>query len=365
MAMLMHSPRPLRKSNAQHAPVEKAATAMQSIALAFAFLLSFFPIYEADGCLSDGRPVMGTVLEITLCDQHNAASQQAIDALFTTVTRLDAFFSTFSPDSAISALNAHAGQGILVAPPELSELLRLSKRYWRLTQGTFDVTIGPLVTVWTNAGRTQLVPPRTLLANARTRVGSNKINLSLHSHVGLARTGMAIDLGGIAKGYALDRMVQSLKEQGIGNALLDFGQSSIWALGVPPDAPRWRLLVQRPDGQSVGVISLRNQALSISASFGQQFTIQGQQYGHIIDPRTGEPLTRELLACIIAPDATQAEALSKALLILGEKRGIALLERIPGVEGFLSGTNQQLWMTKGWRRATQFVPSSPERADQE
>jgi thiamine biosynthesis lipoprotein len=115
--------------------------------------------------------------------------------------------------------------------------------------------------------------------------------------------------------------------------------------------------VQRPTGQQVGVISLHNQALSVSASFGQAFTIQGQQYGHVIDPRSGMPLQRDLLACVIAPDATQAEALSKALLILGEKEGIALLEGLPQTEGFLSELDGRQWMTRGWQEATAFTQS--------
>jgi thiamine biosynthesis lipoprotein len=138
--------------------------------------------------------------------------------------------------------------------------------------------------------------------------------------------------------------------------LLDFGQSSIWALGAPPDAPKWRLLIQQPDGQNVGVISLRDQALSISASFGQQSVIQGQRYGHIIDPRTGMPVQRSLLACVIAPDATQAEALSKALLILGEHQGVALLESLPSVEGLLVEASGKQWMTRGWTQVTKFTP---------
>jgi thiamine biosynthesis lipoprotein len=308
---------------------------------------------------------MGTVLEVTLCDQPPAASPQIVDSLFATATQLDAIFSTFSPDSAVSRLNAHTGHGALPAPPDLVALLQLSIHYWRLTQGAFDITIGPLITAWSEAGKSQVLPSHTILKKARAKIGSDKIALSRSDQVTLERTGMAIDLGGIAKGYTLDRLAHTLKDQGITNALLDFGQSSIWALGSPPDAPSWRLLIQRPNGESVGIIAVRNQALSISASFGQRFTIQGHQYGHIIDPRTGEPLTRDLLACVIAPDATQAEALSKALLILGEKEGMALLERLPGVAGLLSGADHQLWTTTTWKQATQFVPSSQDPAQRE
>ncbi len=365
MATLMLVPQEPRNSNTQHALMQKAAVRKQHAVLIVAHLLVLFSVNSAGGCVSDGRWVMGTVLEVTLCEQRKIVSSQTIEALFATATQLDALFSTFSPVSTVSILNAHAGHGALAAPPDLIELLTLSKHYWRLTHGTFDITVGPLVAAWSDAGRTQVLPSPVVLKNARVRMGSDKIMFSSHNRVSLGRAGMAIDLGGIAKGYALDRLTYALKDQDIDSALLDFGQSSIWALGSPPDAPYWRLLVQRPDGESVGILSLRNQALSISASFGQRFTIQGRQYGHIIDPRTGEPLTRDLLACVIAPDATQAEALSKALLILGEKEGIALLERLPGVAGLLSGASHRLWMTAGWRQSTQFVPPSQDPAHRE
>jgi thiamine biosynthesis lipoprotein len=303
---------------------------------------------------------MGTILEITLCPQRVATpqhTQQTLDGLFTATAHVESLLSTFSQDSPVSFLNAHAGYGAYAVPPMVVDLLTLSHRYWRLTHGTFDITVGPFMKVWSLAGESQQTPSPAVLQHAQAKVGNDKIKIFPDARVMLTQVGMAIDLGGIGKGYALDQLVRTLKTQHIKGALLDFGQSSLWALGSPPDAPRWRLLVQRPTGQQVGVISLHNQALSVSASFGQAFTIQGQQYGHVIDPRSGLPLQRDLLACVVAPDATQAEALSKALLILGEKEGITLLEQLPQTEGFLSEFDGQQWMTTGWQAATAFTQS--------
>ena len=311
-----------------------------------------FDTNRAFGCTSDGRYLMGTVLEITLCDRPTTTPQQSVqttDDLFAATARLEALLSTFSPESSVSFLNAHAGQGGYRVPPEVFTLLSLALQYWFLTQGTFDITVGPFMKMWGRAGQTQTIPSSEALQKERARIGGNKISLLPNERVSLTHKGMTIDLGGIGKGYALDHLVGILKTRAISNALLDFGQSSVWALGAPSDAPHWRLLVQRPNGQHVGVIALHDQALSISASFGQTFNIQGQQYGHVIDPRSGKPLQRDLLACVIAPTATEAEALSKALLILGEEGGISLLERLPHVEGFLGEANERQWMTTGWR----------------
>lgn len=297
---------------------------------------------------------MGTVLEITLCNGQQTPSR--FDDLFTQVTALEDQLTTFSPNSAVSQLNAQAGHGPMAVSPAVHEILTLSLRYWQQTRGTFDVTIGPIVTLWRQAAESDTPPSAAARQQARARIGGNLITLSPNGQVSLPRAGMRLDLGGIGKGYAIDQLKSVLQQQQQSNALLNFGQSSIWALGAPPDAPGWRILVQRPDGEPAGVITLRDQALSISGTMGQPFIINGRHYGHIIDPRTGRPIQRNLQACILAPTATQAEALSKALLVLGEKRGIALLQQQPGVEGLLLDADGHRWMTKGWQAATQFAP---------
>lgn len=316
------------------------------------FTLSFS--FASGPCQSDGRYVMGTVLEISLCDQQNTRSQ--FEDLFVRVAALETQLTTFSPDSAVSRLNAHAGQGPMSVPPAVYEILALSLYYWQQTHETFDVTVGPVVTMWRQAMAHNEFPTVEARRQARTRVGGRFISLSPNGEVALQREGMRLDLGGIGKGYAIDQLKIILQQRQRSNALLDFGQSSIWALGSPPDAPGWRILVQRPDGTPAGVITLRDQALSISGTMGQPFIINGQHYGHIIDPRSGKPIQRNLQACILAPTAAQAEAFSKALLVLGEKQGIALLQHVKGVEGLLLDTDGHQWMTKGWQAATKFAP---------
>ena len=131
----------------------------------------------------------------------------------------------------------------------------------------------------------------------------------------------------------------------------------------------WRLLLRHPTGTAAGLVTLRDQAVSVSGSLGHSLTVDGQRYSHIIDPRTGQPVRRDLLACVLAPTATQAEALSTALLILGEDTGMALIERLPDTEALLIETatsntrrpntqrpNTQRWTSAGWQQATQFLP---------
>lgn len=302
-------------------------------------------------CVIDGRYTMGTVLQLTLCGTDPDQTRRTSDSLFQTAARLDRLLTTYAPDSPVSRLNATAGQGAMPVPAEVMDALSLSVRYWELTGGTFDITVGPLMALWKRASG---LPSPDTVRHTLSRVGSHRIVLSPQGTVALAQH-MALDLGGIGKGFALDRMVALLKERRVGRALLNFGHSSQWAVGRPPDAPGWRLLVRLPDGTITGIATLRDQALSVSGSLGQSVALGDRRYGHVIDPRTGQPIQRDLLACVVAPSAAQAEALSKALLILGESEGTALLERLSGVEGLLLETNGRRWETKGWQQAVSFV----------
>ena len=314
----------------------------------------FTALAFASPCDSSGQYVMGTILEIIVCPQAASTHQQVFVALFAEADRLDHLLTTYDSVSPVSKLNAHAGQGPLAVPPEVVELLLVSQQYSELTDKTFDVTVASLSHLWQQAAAHQRLPSTAVLRQSRTRIGNNQILSYPDGRVALRHTGAEVDFGGIGKGYALDRLITLGREYHLNNALLDFGQSSWWALGSPPNADGWRIVLQQADGRSVGAITLRNQALSVSASMGQTFTIQGQQYGHIIDPRSGFPLQRNLFACVVAPTATAAEAFSKALLILGPEKGPVLLEQQQGVEGLLI-EGEKTWMTPGWQQAVTYV----------
>jgi thiamine biosynthesis lipoprotein len=214
-----------------------------------------------------------------------------------------------------------------------------------------------LVQLWIDAAAAGALPSPADLASARRRVGAEGIRFHADGRVELARAGISLDLGGIAKGYALDRMLPLLRSRGVDAALLAFGQSSTLALGAPAGAAGWRMLARGPEEELLGVVTLRDQALSISSSFGQWLVIGGRRYGHVIDPRDGEPLSRPAEALIVSPDATLAEALSKALLILPPDEGLALVSAQSGCEGLLVAAGGGVRATPGWARATRWEPA--------
>jgi len=304
--------------------------------------------------VSDGRPAMGTVLELSVASREEAAARRWIGEAFDEVARLEALLSRFARDSDVSRLNRGAGQGPLAVDPATRELLERALQGSSLTRGAFDASVGPVVELWWQAARSDRLPEPAELEAARALVGAEGIRLAAASSAELLRAGMSIDLGGIAKGFALDRLAASMRDRSEWGALLSFGQSSAWALGSPPGAPRWRLLLRAPSGGWAGMVELRDQAMSMSSSLGQRSEIQGRRYGHVVDPRTGRPLERGLEAAVVAPDATRAEVLSTALLVLGEREGLALLESLDGCEAMMVDEAGRVRTTSGWHGATRF-----------
>ena len=232
----------------------------------------------ATHALSDGRYTMGTLLEVDLHGVEAAALARARDRVFATAERLDALVSRYREDSDVSRINAAAGGQPVQVAPEVAALLRASILHAARTRGAFDVTVGPLVSLWMRAAEADALPGEAQIERARAQVGTSRVRVAPDDRVTL-QAGSAIDLGGIAKGFALDRMLPQLRDEGVTSALLSFGQSSVWALGAPPDGPGWRLLARAPEGGFVGIVVLRDLSLSVSGSLGQWSEIAAM--GHL------------------------------------------------------------------------------------
>ncbi len=316
----------------------------------------------APALVSDGRYAMGTVLEITVAAADPASARAAIERAFAEAARLEPLLSNWDPEGALARFDAAAGRGPQRVDPELARVLAASLALTRRTQGAFDVTVGPLVRLWRTAAERGRLPSRAERARARARVGAEGLRVDVEAGTAeLVHAGASVELGGIAKGWALDRMAGILRAAGIGAALLSFGQSSLWAIGAPPAEPGWRLLVRDPDGGYAGTMTLRDRAVSVSGSLGQSVEIGGRRYGHVLDPRSGEPLVRAAQAVVLAPDATSAEAFSKALLVLEPAEGMRLLEAEPGCEALLLLGGGLRRETSGWQAASGFAPLSLDR----
>jgi thiamine biosynthesis lipoprotein len=216
------------------------------------------------------------------------------------------------------------------------QLIEHALRLSQATQGAFDITVAPLLRAWGMLRGSGRLPDPQTLGEARACVGAGLVELDPDGfRVGFRRPGMMLDLGSIGKGYALDRTTELLREAGIESALIHGGTSTVIGIGKPPDAPAWKVAIERPSltptppaaepsSLPVAVVELHDDSLSVSAVWGKGFEAGGQFYGHVIDPVRGQPVSGTLLAAVMLPLATESDALSTALLV----RGRTMLEAL-------------------------------------
>ena len=302
---------------------------------------------------------MGTFLELTLWHSEAHAAKQIIREAVQEVHRLEEILSNFDADSAVSRFNQKAGKGRTRLPVDLYNLLRMARGYGAVTGGYFDVTVGPLVELWRETLSVGHLPDRETLTHARRKVSFEKLKLYDGGEAELLLPGMKIDLGGIGKGYAVDRIAERFKAAGVSSALINFGGSSIYGVGVPPGEKGWEVGIQGTDGRLRGVMRLRDAALSTSSSMGHSWTVGGKRYGHLIDPKNGIPVTELRMATVIAPSATVAEALTKPLIVIGGN-ALPMAERLPKTEAVVISEQGPVIFSNGFRSkaAWREVPAS-------
>ena len=269
------------------------------------------------------RHAMATRFEFVLHGANAAALRAAAEEALDEVDRLENLQSLYRPHTDIARLNAGAAAGPVRIAPETFRLLKRAVALSAATRGAFDVTAGALVRAWGFLGGSGAVADPAAVAAARACVGSDRLELDeVNFTVRFSRPGVLVDLGSIGKGYALDRAAELLRDAGVTSALLHGGTSTVIALGQPPDAAAWKVAL--PEG---GSVALRDESLSVSAGWGKSFTdAAGRELGHVLDPRRGEPVGGRRWAAVVAPSATDSDALSTAALLAAD----AELERLRG-----------------------------------
>ena len=282
---------------------------------------------------------MGVPFRIVLYAPGERVANHAADAAFARIKQLNGILSDYEPESELMQLCKTAGQG---RPVEVGDdlwfVLVRSQEMSRASAGAFDVTVGPVVKLWRQARRKKLLPPPADLARATALVGYQKIRLDAESHkVELLKAGMQLDLGGIAKGYAADQTLSTLRKLGVTRALVA-GSGDISVGDPPPGKQGWRIGIApltAPDDPPTRFVSLKNAAVATSGDAWQYVEIDGQRYSHIVDPHTGVGLTNRSSVTIIAPDGTTADSLATAVSVLGPERGLKLVAGTPGTAAFI------------------------------
>jgi thiamine biosynthesis lipoprotein len=279
---------------------------------------------------------MATRFELVLDGDDEARLRAAGEDALDEIVRLDAQLSFYRPTSDVSWINGHAALEPVLVEPRLFELLERCLRLSAATDGAFDITVAPLMKAWHFAGGSGKCPDAAGLARARALVGFSGIELDAAKRtLRFARPGTLIDLGSAGKGYAVDRAISRLRENGVQRALLHGGTSSVHAIGVPRPSDRWRV-GWSPDGAPARTFELQDSALAVSAVHGKAFCANGRVYGHVMDPRSGQPADTARSAVVTGPDSLQCDALSTALLVRGASWIPVLSERFPGYSGMVA-----------------------------
>ena len=307
------------------------------------------------------RAVMGTELRLTAWTTDEAAASAAFDAVFGEFDRLEGLMTVWREDSDIQRLNQAAGDHPVPISPDVRDVLLIARQVSEWTDGTFDVTFAALSGLWKfdYQNKDGSVPDAKEIAKRLPLI--NYRDLEIDERAGTAflkRKGMQVNLGGIGKGYAVDRGVEILRARGLRDFMVQAG-GDLYVSGQKGDRP-WRLGIRDPRGpadKSFAEIELSNGTFSTSGDYERFFIKDGRRYHHILDLRVGEPARLCRSVTLVTDRAVLADALAKGVFVLGPEAGMALIERLPGVEGVIVGAKNEVLVSSGLKnRLTLLAP---------
>ena len=312
---------------------------------------------ESTAIVKRAQMHMGTLVTVTAVASTEAQGQEAVTAAFREVHRLEKLLSTWIPTSELSRVNAAAGREAIAVSPETFELLVRSMEIGRLTEGGFNIAVGPAVEAWSVTERMR-VPDKDELDRLKAIVDPTQIRLDAQARtVFLSKPGMRIDVGGIGKGFAADRVVAVMQAAGATAGVVALS-GDIKTFGRFPDGDRFRFGVRHPrkDGVILATLEMENEAISTAGDYERYFERDGVRYHHILDPVTLEPARQCQSVTVIASEGTLADGLDTGLFVMGPERGMALVERLEGVEAVIVDRDGRVLVSSGLKDRLHVEP---------
>jgi thiamine biosynthesis lipoprotein len=326
-----------------------------AIVLAGAFY--FFAVRERTGAVvgrvsvdSGIRQVMGTFARIVAVAADEKIAKECIEAGIAELERVDNSMSDYKADSELALVNNRADKEAVEVSEELFEVLKRGIDFSRKTDGAFDITVGPLVDLFRKSEEDGIKPDEEEISIAKSKVGFEKLKLDKQKRtVRFAAGGMRLDLGGIAKGYAIDKAIEAIRRNGGVGAMVDIGGDIRCFGAAPPGRERWVIGLQEPGEQASGVIEgrlslileLTDAAVATSGDYRRFVVIEGERFSHIIDTRSGAGSSKLRSVTIIAKTALEADALATAVSVMGIEAGLELIENTPETEAILIPTAEE------------------------
>jgi thiamine biosynthesis lipoprotein len=284
---------------------------------------------------------MGTLFRIVVY-ATDATARKAIPQAFQRIAEIDQKLSNYKKESELSQLSSKIGKRVSVSD-DLWSVLKLSRTVHQQSNGSFDVALGPITKVWLQARRTKILPTPDVVAKALHCSGTNLLEFNdVDKTVQLTRAGMALDPGGVAKGWAVQQAIDVLRDHGILSALVD-GGGDMFMMGRPQSRESWRIAVAplRPGGKPTTIVGLVDRAIATSGDAWQYLEVDGRRYSHIVDPKTGMGVTIPCSVTVISKDGGTADAWASAISVLGPKAGLKTLARRKDLEALVVYVDEQ------------------------
>lgn len=330
------------------------------VRLALLLLAGVLPLASSAAWYGEQAAIMGTRIGVEVWHEDEQTAKQAIAAVLDEFHRLDEALSPYIERSELYAVNRSAGEKPVAISREFYDLIESSLLYSRLTNGAFDITFASIG--YRYDYRKGIKPSEETIKRTLPLIDYRHIELFPDSHsVHFTQPGVRIDLGGIAKGYAVDRAIALLQARGIENALVSAGGDSR-VLGDHRGRP-WHIGIQAPrdDKALAAVLPLSDTAISTSGDYERYFEADGVRYHHIISPKTGHSASELESVTILGPNATRTDALSTSVFVLGLQDGLALIDRLEDVEAVIIDRHGEMHTSKGLEYLRQTTAEAPQQ----
>jgi len=322
----------------------------------FFILLSYPHLANPSNLFKYHQVAMGTVIEITLiADDEEAANKASLQA-FQEIKRIETLMSPWLDSSDVTRINRSAGKDWVKVSPETMEVIKKAQEISELSEGGFDITIGPLTEFWRKAREKKTPPSIEDVKGKLDLVNFKNIGMDQEGKVFLKKKDMAIDLGGIAKGYAVDRAFELLKSLGYKNLIVNAGgdlrvggfkNNQLWSIGIQNPRESQKILAR---------ISVSDTAIATSGDYEKYFIYQGKRYHHIFNPKDGFPTEGSQSVTIIAKDCITADGLATAVFVLGVEKGYSLCQKLEGVDCLIVDKEGKIMFSPDLEGRISFAP---------
>lgn len=292
---------------------------------------------------------------VTVKVKKEPGAEEAVSRSMEVMKQWSLKLDRFNSESIINKINNSAGERVLLTE-NIYNLLKMAGKYYNLSSGAFDISVAPLMDLWGFGREEKHVPAEQEINSVRERVGLSKLEFNTADMSVILPAGMSLDLGGMAKGFIIDRGMESLQGSGINSAYINAG-GNIRVSGKKPDNSLWQIGVRKPRGQAEVyqdfILALAGGSVATSGDYERYFIQDGIRYSHLIDPRTGYQAREMQTVTVYAPTAVEADILSTSLFIMGWQAGQELVENLTGVEAMMAREDER-WVSSGFHKIAVF-----------